>query len=397
MSLEGRLEDLSLGDIFQIISLSKRSGVLTIIRKEGTGRLVFNKGQLIYGSSDSVSRLGYTLIKKGLITTEELEKGLRLQKANEMKTPLGGVLEKMGAISKDILQSELQNHLVEVVRDLVNWESGSFHFELRTPTANDAVLEEGLNMEFLLMEATRRQDEIRREQSQTHSAPEASPETSFSSISNETSQSSSRGAAYSNPGPMETTLRPQPNPGAQEKPSASRKDLILLTSMIEELSGPSSSSEITLLVLRFASEVMNRAVVFLVRREDILGLGQFGLLLKDESADEKIRGVQIPLTDPSIFKEVIHKKTTYKGPLAREKWHQYFIEQIGGGWPREVFISPLMSGQQVIALLYGDNLPMQASIQETEGLEAFVKVAGFVFGKAMLERKLQEARQKELG
>ena len=397
MSLEGRLEDLSLGDIFQIISLSKRSGVLTIIRKEGTGRLVFNKGQLIYGSSDSISRLGYTLIKKGLITTEELEKGLRLQKANEMKTPLGGVLEKMGAISKDILQSELQNHLVEVVRDLVNWESGSFHFELRTPTANDAVLEEGLNMEFLLMEATRRQDEIRREQSQTHSASEASPETSFSSISNEASQSSSRGAAYSNTGPMETTLRPPPNPVAPEKHSASRKDLILLTSMIEELSGPSSSSEITLLVLRFASEVMNRAVVFLVRREDILGLGQFGLLLKDETADEKIRGVQIPLTDPSIFKEVIHKKTTYKGPLAREKWHQYFIEQIGGGWPREVFISPLLSGQQVIALLYGDNLPMQASIQETEGLEAFVKVAGFAFGKAMLERKLQEARQKDLG
>ena len=164
MSLEGRLEDLGLSDIFQIISLSKRSGALTIIRKEGTGRLVFNKGRLIYGSSDSVSRLGYTLIKKGLITTTELEKALRLQKTNEQRAPLGVVLERIGAISRDILQAELQNHLVEVVRDLLSWENGSFHFELGGAASSDIAMEEGLSMEFLLMEATRRQDEFKKEQ-----------------------------------------------------------------------------------------------------------------------------------------------------------------------------------------------------------------------------------------
>ena len=184
------------------------------------------------------------------------------------------------------------------------------------------------------------------------------------------------------------------NASISEKLS-SRKDLSLLTAMIEELSGPSSSSEITLLVLRFASEVMNRAVVFLVRREDIIGLGQFGISLKDESADEKIRDVRIPLSESSSFKEVIEKKASYKGALSHDKWHQYFIDQIGGGWPKEAFLLPLLNGTKVIALLYGDNLPHQTSIQETEGLEAFVKVAGFAFGKAMLERRLQEVRQKE--
>ena len=64
MSLEGRLEDMGLADIFQIISLSKRSGILTLIRKEGTGRLVFTQGQIIFASSDSRSRLGYSLVKK---------------------------------------------------------------------------------------------------------------------------------------------------------------------------------------------------------------------------------------------------------------------------------------------------------------------------------------------
>jgi hypothetical protein len=382
MSLEGRLEDLGLADIFQIISLSKRSGVLTIIRKEGTGRLVFNRGMLIFGSSDSVSRLGYTLVKKGLVTTEELEKALRLQKTGGMKLPVGAILEKTGAISKEVLEEELRNHLVEVVRDFLNWESGSFHFELGNPVANDLTLDEGLNLDFLMMEASRRQDEYERNQME-HTLPS----TTVNEVPSETTvpPGSDLNSALGEGSESET--------GPPEKP-VYRKDLALLTSMIEELSGPASGSEITLLVLRFASEVMNRAIIFLVRNEDILGLGQFGLQVKDESADEKIREVQIPLSEPSIFREVIAKKSSYKGGLSQEKWHRYFLDQIGGGWPKEVFLTPLLNGSEVIALLYGDNLPQQTPIPETEGLEAFVRVAGFAFGKAKLERKLQETRHK---
>lgn len=385
MSLEGRLEDLGLADIFQIISLSKRSGILTIIRKEGTGRLVFNKGLLIYGSSDSVSRLGYVLVKKHLITTEELEKALRTQKSSGMKLPLGAVLEKMGAISKEVLDKELREHLVNVVKDFLSWETGSFHFELGSVPGNDLSLEGGLSLEFLMMEATRLQDESQREQSQTQS-------TAVSGGEREPVLETPERAMASTSDP---SLEKLDNTAPPDRPVQSRKDLALLTAMIEELSGPASSSEITLLVLRFASEVMNRAIVFLVRSQDIVGLGQFGLSFKDESADEKIRDVHIPLSEPSLFKESIEKKISYKGALSRDKWHQYFITQLGGGWPKEVFLSPLMNGSKVIALLYGDNLPEQAPISETEGLEAFVKVAGFAFGKAMLERKLQEVREKE--
>ncbi|MBI3805751.1 MAG: DUF4388 domain-containing protein [Nitrospirae bacterium] len=388
MSLEGRLEDLGLADIFQIISLSKRSGVLTVIRKEGTGRLVFNKGMLIYGSSDSVNRLGYTLIKKGLITTEELEKALKLQKTGPAKLPIGAVLEKIGAVSKGVLEQELRNHLAEVVRDFLNWKSGSFHFELGNPVANDLTLESGLNLDFLMMEASRLQDEYERDQRDqleqktlppvsNGSPPSAEPDSPEGQSSFEKDASSTGGGSVD----------------ASTKTSY-RKDLALLTSMIEELSGPASGSEITLLVLRFASEVMNRAIIFLVRRQDILGLGQFGLQFEDQVADEKIREVQIPLTEPSLFREVIENKGRYKGTFPQEKWHRYFIDQIGGGWPEEIFLAPLLNGPEVIALLYGDNLPERNTISETEGLEAFVRVAGFAFGKAKLERKLQEVRQR---
>jgi hypothetical protein len=162
--------------------------------------------------------------------------------------------------------------------------------------------------------------------------------------------------------------------------------------MIAELSGPSTSSEITLLVLRFASEIMNRAVILLVRKDDIVGLGQFGLVLPEGSPQERVRSISIPLSDSSVFREVVEKKAIYKSQLPQSKWHQYFVDQLGKEWPAEIFVAPLICEGRVIAILYGDNIPTKEKIGDTEGLEAFIKVTGFAFGKALLERKLHDTQ-----
>jgi hypothetical protein len=54
MSLVGRLEDLALPDIFQIISLSKKTGTLIVRSRKGTGMVVFLNGQVIQAASDSI-------------------------------------------------------------------------------------------------------------------------------------------------------------------------------------------------------------------------------------------------------------------------------------------------------------------------------------------------------
>lgn len=391
MSLEGRLEDLGLPDIFQIIGLSKRSGVLTIVRQEGTGRLVFSMGHVVYASSDNQSRLGYTLVRKGFISNKDLEGALRIQKLKGVKKPIGTILLEAGAIDKDALEKEIRNHAIDVVRELITWDSGSFHFELGDIVEGDVALKSGINTEFLLLEGARLKDEEEREKGKVEVKVETKglvdkdlPATSLAKKEKE-----------------EKTIKPKegvevPSPQSQPKPfSQERKDLALLTSMIAELSGPSTSSEITLLILRFASELMNRAVLFLVKKEDIVGLGQFGIVFKEGSADMRIRDVKIPLQDQSILRDVIEKKITFRGQLPPGKWNDYLVEQLGGERPAEVFISPLISDGRVIGLLYGDNIPKKERIADTEGLEAFIKVAGFAFGKVLLERRLQEAKAPE--
>ena len=47
MSLVGNLEDLPLADILQIVSLSKRTGILTIETEEGKNIVVFKNGLIV--------------------------------------------------------------------------------------------------------------------------------------------------------------------------------------------------------------------------------------------------------------------------------------------------------------------------------------------------------------
>lgn len=374
MSLEGRLEDLRLADIFQIISLSKRSGVLTLIRKEGTGRLVFNQGHVVFASSDTRSRLGYTLVKKGIITNEDLEYALRVQKGRGSKKPIGTLLLEMGALDQETFDRELHNHVISVVHDLLSWDSGSFYFELGSMAEEEIASKVGFNTEALLLEALRLQDEEERDKPSIPPQPQTKGSEQPVSVLPES---------------LDTTQVAGPTTPAMLH---GRKDLHLLAAMIAELSGPASSSELTLMILRFASEMMSRAVIFLVRKDDIVGLGQFGLSFPKAEEQERIRSVRIPLSAASALKDAAENKKVYKGALYENEWHRYLIDHLGKEWPEEVFIAPLICEGRTIAVLYGDNVPNRKPIAETEGLEAFIKVAGFAFGKALLERKLQETK-----
>lgn len=377
MSLEGRLEDLSLPDIFQILNLSRRTGLLTIRRKEGEGLIVFENGQVVYASSYNKKKLGRYLIENIHLSSDVLENALRIQRSSASKKLLGHILVELKAITEEQLEEVIKAQIKEVVSELLVWTSASFSFELedysrlvmKTEHLEGIFLKSGLSTQFLLLESARIRDEVKKDDITESEEIIDSEKPEFK----ETQGTKEKVLILPTDGP-------------------SRKDLTLLTAMIEEISGSSGASDVTLMVLRFASEIMNRAVVFIVAKDTVRGLGQFGLNLTNGSADEKIRGITIPLTEMSLIKDVIEKRSSYKGNIISGKWNDYLIKELGGDMPEEVFISPLICGDKVIAVLYGDNLPGKNKIKDTEGLEAFIRVAGVALEKAILEKKLKEIR-----
>ena len=86
----------------------------------------------------------------------------------------------------------------------------------------------------------------------------------------------------------------------------------MLRGILEELNDPTLGGGVILLLLRFAAEFVNRAVIFLVKEQEIVGIGQFGIVLNDRSADRMIRSLKIPLGEESLFSGVLKSRMAEK-------------------------------------------------------------------------------------
>lgn len=166
--------------------------------------------------------------------------------------------------------------------------------------------------------------------------------------------------------------------------------LSLLRGMLEELNDPDLQGGVLLLVLRFASEFVNRAIVFTVNDQVISGFGQFGITGDRISGDERVRAIHVPQESGSMFDEPFQTGQPCTFAPVPTSVDSHLFEQLGGGIPAEVFIGPLISRSRVIGFLYGDNLPEKKQIGDVEPLAIFLAQAGISMEKTLLERQLSE-------
>lgn len=386
MGLVGRVEDLALPDIFQILSLSKKTGKLTLTRREGTGVIVFKSGQIIYAASDSVrDTLGNILVCQKLITESTLMAALEAQHRSPDGKRLGTILVEMGYLTKETLEKVIRQQMEKVIYEFLTWKSGFFKFELMDVPdgdevevdAKDFLLKAGLNAEYLVLEGLRKLDELERERKRGGAR-----------------EPGSRGAEEqrrfhpSSPAPY------HPSPEGSPAPLPPKRTLSALKAVLSEIRSPSFTGEITLTIMRYAAEIVNRGVLFVLRKDGIAGMGQFGIDLRGTSADERVRNIKIPLDQPSVLAEVIERRQTYHGKLEKTFWNDYLVEQLGGSVPEEVVAVPMIISGTVVVIFYGDNLPKNRPIGEIEGLELLMMQAGLAMEKSLLEMKIKNFEQK---
>lgn len=175
---------------------------------------------------------------------------------------------------------------------------------------------------------------------------------------------------------------------ADPSPFRNSPGLNLLKGMLEELHNPALGGGIILLALRFASEIMNRAVIFSVKENNVVGIGQFGVTLPSGATDEVIRNIVIPRNGDSIFGRMLNHPIPMRARFDGGKWDRFLCQALGGDIPEEIFLGPIVSEGRVVAILYGDNLPEHRPVGNTEALEIFLSQAGLAMEKALLEGRL---------
>jgi hypothetical protein len=372
MSLAGRLEDLALADIFQILSVGRKTGTFVVNGSRGIAAIVFKKGLIVRAeTSDLEDTLGDNLHKAGLIKDTILNMAVEVKKRLPSRS-IAEVLFDFGSVSADAVEKVTKKRIEKVICRLLMWEGGYFQFE---PDDTDLEgktelkdlgweISRGLSPEYLLMEGARVHDES------THVS--FSPEEEFSFDMSE--EGSEWGEQW-------------------ESRPTERKDISALRSLTQELRFPNSSSEITLLILRFASDIFQRGVLFMVGKNEIVGLGQFGLDI--DRADEKVRETVLAHGGSPFFRRVIlDQMMPFKGPLEKDEVTSRMMDLLGGKWPAEAALFPIIAEGKTVALLYCDNAVSGGDVGETEGLEIFISHAGLALEKSLLQRRLKEMESR---
>ncbi len=388
MQLTGNLEDLGLGEIFQILNFSGKSGTLRLRSTKGEGLVVFRDGSVVKAASAAIKEnVGDLLLKEGAITLEQLGSAKERQKKYGFAEPLGRILKRDCKVSPDLIENIARKHIEKAVHTLFFWQDGYFTFELgdyrETPAIVQAdplqhTLMKGMNPQFLAMEGLRLVDESKKDPA--NPAPPAKEEKEEASE-----------------GKIDTRRYAQellkeigddggfPSAGTEAPVVATSKGLKVLKEMLEELTRPLSLNEIVLLVLRFSSEMINRTVVFTVKNGRLVGFGQSGIELNEGIADNKVRKMSIPEEGPSILTDAINEKRIVVKDLVKTPWNDYIVEHLGGRRPVEAFAAPVMVQGKVAMILYGDNVPGANKLDDLSTLDIFLGQTGVA-----IERMLQK-------
>jgi hypothetical protein len=160
MALSGTLKDFALPDIFQLIGMQRKTGLLTLESDRETVTVVFEQGMVVHADS-TVRRLddllGSVLVRQGKMRKDVLEDALSKQKVSMQR--LGFILVSQGYISRDDLKGALSEQVQQIVFRVFRWKSGRYHFDPTAEADYDRENVQPVSTDHILMEGIRRVDE----------------------------------------------------------------------------------------------------------------------------------------------------------------------------------------------------------------------------------------------
>lgn len=126
---KGSLDDFSISDLFRLLGLQKKTGLLQLFDKKEKVEIFFLKGKAIHlnwPNRPEEKKLAALLLKEGVIEKEHAEIALDRQKYSEEK--LGLILLNMGLLKEDKLKAYLAIQMMEGLRIALQMKTGSYAF-----------------------------------------------------------------------------------------------------------------------------------------------------------------------------------------------------------------------------------------------------------------------------
>ncbi len=159
MSLEGSIKDFGLSDIFQLIFVQQKSGIMSVRHQSQLASVGFVKGMVVSAQVDEKEgseRIGGVLVRAKRLTPQQLQEALKAQQ--ETGDYLGQILVARNTISEADLKRALRLQILEAVYRLFRWNEGQYSFDQKDVEYPKAYVDP-ISTEHILMEGVRRLDE----------------------------------------------------------------------------------------------------------------------------------------------------------------------------------------------------------------------------------------------
>lgn len=367
-------------DIMQYIHASQKSGILHFQKWEKVGQVYFQDGHIIRATRPGMTNIGDLLLERGQVTQENLKEAVRIQKNLTQIKPLGKIMEEMGVITHRMLRDAMIRQIGEVIYELITWEEGSFRFELEdhkflddiSISPDDVIPPEEVNTQSLLLEAVRIFDEIKNRGGEAREV--------FENFNAQAPILSSE-AAFENEKPGATLSIGSFDDSAQS--------FSLLKKMLLAGRKNGQVQSISVYFLEILSEHLERAVLFLVRRSELLGLGGVGKTTDNRSLNTEIKNLRIPLEPDSLLLHCIEDRSLFHGVPPSQNWLKTLYQTIGPPETSEALLLPIAGVDRVSCLVYGDNGSLTKPPCHLELLEIAAGQAGLIFENTFLRKYLQ--------
>jgi hypothetical protein len=404
MELSGDLSDFALTDILQILGLSRKTGTLWLKNGDVEGSVIIEDGRITYASLTPGHSFEDCLLRRGLLSEQVLRRLREIGRRNQGFWTLETLIIESGLMGREKLEGEARQHIQDTVACLLGVERGSFGMALNQAAPirsfEEIRLCDGLEISKVLLEAAKGKDELGRKNGHRDRLPR---------ISNKAPESDNIRELYPLPDISQGTGLKQRgdegSAGVHRNDGDDSEELRVrlgsdgggweasFCSILSELRNCSCEVEVSLLIMRYVSQIASRGVLFMIRGSDIYGLGQFGLeqVEFDRTADEIIRDIKIPLDGDSVIGEAVRTGRAYVGALTQGFWNMELLDRIGGaGYGLEVLALPLMCLDRIAFVVYGDNYPGTSKLKGIEELVVLGSQASILLEKLALEQRITD-------
>jgi hypothetical protein len=394
MEMTGDLKDFSLTDILQMLSLTRKTGMLFLETKACYGQIVIEDGKITYASLLPGESFAQCLVRENKISFKVLSELRSLGLRDEGIWTLQNLIVESGFSSDAELDVTARRHLTTVIGNLIAIKDGRFGIELNrveTPDSlNEIRLEHGLDVGEILLTAASERDEAEKFIYADDSSKDWADDFNFDLAFNEKTYQTQQHPHLQ----LVNNVLPFNEQIIQKERLQPTDRALLLLSMLTEMRTFTSETEIILLIMRYASEVASRGILFTVKESELCGVGQFDIfsLDKNKTPDQAVRDIRIPIGDGTLFDNVLWNAQPFIGPVQDDPARYQLFRAIGGiGTEITAFAMPLYRNNQAAWVIYGDNYADLVAMEALDGLIALVTQASLVLDKIDLEHKLSSS------